>query len=57
ELPLRRIYEIIEQFFAAARSSRVEASIGRETRSIADIPYFLVILMLLPYLYNFYRIH
>jgi len=42
ELPLRRIYEIIEQFFATARSSRVEASIGRETRPIADIPYIVL---------------
>ncbi len=42
ELPLPRIYEIIEKFFAAARSSRVEASIGRETRSIADVPYIVL---------------
>jgi len=42
ELPLNRLYEIIEQFFTTARSSRVESSIGRETQPIADVPYIVI---------------
>jgi len=40
--PLGEIYGKIKQFFVAARSSRVEASIGRETQPIADAPYIVL---------------
>lgn len=42
ELALNKLYELIERFFNAAQSSRVNVRIGREVLPIADTPYIVL---------------
>lgn len=42
ELPLNKLYELIERFFDAAHSSRVNIRIGKEVLPIADTPFIVI---------------
>ncbi len=41
-LPMDKVYEVIEDLFAAAKASKVEGSIGRERKFLSDIPYLVI---------------